>query len=141
MVPDRIFDLLPDHVWEHEFGHFGRTSHKKSSRACYPTRFFRDKTGERPPSLLERPSDYHRTFFYEIYGKNAEKRWIVILSNDERDCEEPTAFFNFMERVNASGDDPGLHYRWDQTFGISVTYPETVTEDQAVTFLSRYAAA
>ena len=80
-------------------------------------------------------------YTYEIYGKSAEKRWIVILSNDEKDCENQRAFIHFLERVNASGEDPGLSYRWDQTFGISVTYPETVTEDQAVSFLSRYAAA
>ena len=80
-------------------------------------------------------------YTYEIYGKSADKRWITILSNDEQDCERPDAFINFVEWVNAAGDDPGLSYRWDPTFGISITYPEDVTEDQAVSFLSRYAAA
>lgn len=78
---------------------------------------------------------------YEIYGKCADKRWITILSNDEHDCESPDAFIDFVERVNASKDDPGLSYTWDPTFCISVTYPESVTEDQAISFLSRYAAA
>ena len=47
---------------------------------------------------------------YEIYGKCADKRWITILSNDEHDCESPEAFIDFVERVNASKDDPGLSY-------------------------------
>ena len=80
-------------------------------------------------------------YTYEIYGKSPAKRWITILSNDEKDCENPDAFINFVERVNAAGDEPGLSYRWDPTFCISVTYPEDVSEEQAVRFLSRYAAA
>ena len=80
-------------------------------------------------------------YTFEIYGRSADKRWIAILSNDEHDCEKPDAYKNFVERVNAAKDEPGLTYTWDPTFCISVTYPENVTEDQAVSFLSRYAAA
>ena len=77
---------------------------------------------------------------YEIYGKSRSKRWIAILSNDEKDCCRPDAFINLVEKVNASGDDPGLTFTWNPTFCISVTYPEDVTEEQAVEFLSRFAA-
>ena len=80
-------------------------------------------------------------YSFEIYGKSADKRWITIISNDEHDCEKPDAYISFVERVNEAKDEPGLTYSWDPTFCISVTYPETVTEDQAVSFLSRYAAA
>ncbi|MCR5098459.1 MAG: hypothetical protein K6B14_05880 [Lachnospiraceae bacterium] len=78
---------------------------------------------------------------FVIYGKSQEKRWITILSNDESDCDSPEAFVTFVERVNEDKDEPGMTYTWDPTFCISVTYPENVTEDQAVMFLSRYAAA
>lgn len=80
-------------------------------------------------------------YTYEIYGKSAAKRWIAILSNDKDDCDKPDAYINFVEQVNASGDDPGLIFNWDPTFCISVIYPENVTEEQAISFLSRYAAA
>ena len=78
---------------------------------------------------------------YEIYGKSMEKRWIAILSNDETDCDRPEAFIHFAEMVNAAEDNPGLDLDWDPTFCISVTYPENVTEAQAISFLRRYAAA
>lgn len=79
-------------------------------------------------------------YTYEIYGKSAAKRWIAILSNDEKDCDTPDAFIHFVEQVNASGDDPGLSFNWDPTFCISVTYPEDMTEEQAISFLNRFAA-
>ena len=78
---------------------------------------------------------------FEIYGKNAEKRWITILSNDEHDCDTPDAYISFMERVNGASDEPGMTYNWDPVFCISVTYPENVTEDEAMSFLRRYVAA
>lgn len=77
---------------------------------------------------------------YEIYGKSAAKRWIAILSNDERDCDRPDAYVNFVEWVNASGNNPGLTMSWSPTFGISVTYPEYISEEQAVSFLERFVA-
>lgn len=77
---------------------------------------------------------------YEIYGKNSTKRWIVLLSNDEHDCEKPDAYINFVERVNASGKAHDYNFTWDPVYCISVTYPETVTEDEAVSFLSNYVA-
>ena len=77
---------------------------------------------------------------FRIYGKSPAKRWIAILSNDEKGCDRPDAFVNFVERVNASGDDPGLTFSWSPTFGISVTYPEDISEEQAVSFLDRFVA-
>lgn len=77
---------------------------------------------------------------YEIYGKSRAKRWIAILSNDEHDCDSPDAYINFVEQVNASGRAHDYNFSWDPTFCISVIYPENVTEDEAVSFLSRYVA-
>ena len=78
---------------------------------------------------------------YTIYGKNAEKRWIAIISDDKSDCEKPDAYINFVEKINESGADPGLIFNWDPTFCISVIYPENVSEEQALSFLGRYAVA
>ncbi|MCR5451821.1 MAG: hypothetical protein K6F00_04235 [Lachnospiraceae bacterium] len=78
------------------------------------------------------------SYEYEIYGKSAAKRWIAILSNDNEDCDKPDAYINFVEKVNASGDDMGFTFNWDPTFCISVLYPENVSEEQAISFLNRF---
>ena len=77
---------------------------------------------------------------YRIYGKSQSKRWIAIMSNDEEDCSRPDAYINFVEKVNASGKDPGVTISWNPTFCISVTYPEHISEEQAVSFINRFVA-
>ena len=77
---------------------------------------------------------------YRIYGKSQSKRWIAIMSNDVEDCSRPDAYINFVEKVNASGKDPGVTISWNPTFCISVTYPEYISEEQAVSFINRFVA-
>ena len=36
------------------------------------------------------------------------------------------------------GDGLGLMYQWDSCFGISVIYPENVTEEDAIEFLKQF---
>ena len=91
---------------------------------------------------------------YRILHINSKERWIHIDSKDEWDRYEPDAFVHFVKKIRNEtegtienvGDcryiinyeGPQFIYQWDDLFGIVVIYPENITEDDAVGFLSKY---
>ena len=91
---------------------------------------------------------------YKIIIVNSKDRWIFIKSNDEWDSYETDAFFSFVEiirndtggiiesigdgRVVIKNNDPVFIYQWDDLFGIVVIYPENMSEDEAIRYLSKY---
>lgn len=91
---------------------------------------------------------------YKLLHINSAERWISITSNDDTDFDEPDAFIYFVKmiqrdvngKITAVGDIQykipedgfGFIYQWDDLFGITVIYPKTVTEEQAVEYLSKY---
>ena len=91
---------------------------------------------------------------YEILHINRLENWITITSNDEFDFEEPDSFVYLLKKIreeingkiesvgdmqySINGDGLGLIYQWDSCFGISVIYPENVTEEDAIEFLKQF---
>ena len=94
------------------------------------------------------------SYKYKILHINNQEQWIFIKSNDDFDLEEPDAFLHFVKMIQRDvngkivvvgntqykiiDDGIGFVYQWDGLFGITVIYPETVTESQAVDYLSKY---
>lgn len=91
---------------------------------------------------------------YEVLNINRLENWITLTSNDEFDFEEPDSFIYLLKKIRDEidgkiesvgdtqyrihGDGLGLMYQWDSCFGISVIYPENVTEEDAIEFLKQF---
>ena len=91
---------------------------------------------------------------YKILNVNDKERWINIRSDVDFDYEEPDSFVYFVKmirgdvngtaenigymRYSIKNDGYGFIYQWDSLFGITVIYPQGVTEKQAREFLGKY---
>lgn len=90
---------------------------------------------------------------YEIISINEKDRWIFLRA-DEWDLEEPDAFLYLLCRIRddlngtivevgsdcytIEKDPCSLIYQWDSCFGITIVYPQDLSYESVLDFLSKY---
>ncbi|MBE5957645.1 MAG: hypothetical protein E7254_02125 [Lachnospiraceae bacterium] len=91
---------------------------------------------------------------FKIVKSNKDSRRIVISSSNRSYMEEPNSFVYLVKRIQSdiggsienvgdmqfkiTDDKYGLVYQWDGLNGISVVYPESVSEEDTLKFLNNY---
>ena len=91
---------------------------------------------------------------FKIIKSDRDSRKIVISSSNRSYMEEPNSFVYLVKMIQndvggsienvgemqfkINDDKYGLIYQWDGLNGISVVYPEGVSEEEALEFLNNY---